>query len=213
MPTITTKELTTPEDRETLSQHCQEPFRHCALRDGPRDQKSTRRFGLDRKRVRAWRRRWLGRWPCRLSSALSAHPRAPHCGLDRSVDRARPPEPRVRGGPHPHLARPRPSDPGRRRHDSPHLPPAWLPVALPQTRTPSSATDALQSRAAWRLCAGDVKEVKVGWHQVFPIHRHRCLHPLPDPPSLSPEKSPDQPHVLDHAPDRTAVSHPKTASR
>ena len=97
---------------------------------------------------------------------------------------------------HPHLARACPSDPGRRHHHSPYLPPARLSVAPPQTRTAASATDALQSRATWRLCVQvDVKEVNVAGTKCFQYTaiddgtRYRILR-------LDPRKSQQTSHMF-----------------
>ncbi len=172
MPTITTKELTTLKIAKRYHHTVKSRLAivHYATDHGIKG--AARRFGLDRKTVRAWRRRW------QAAGLVGLVPRYPPIRARRIagstvvlIEHAR--RPQVRGRPHPHLARARPSDPGRSRDDSPHLPPTRLFVAPPQSLTPSSATDALQSRAAWRLCAGGHQRSQSGWHEVFPIHRHR----------------------------------------
>ena len=82
MPMITTKELTTLKIAKRYHHTVKSRLAivHYATDHGIKG--AARRFGLDRKTVRAWRRRW----PRRLGSALSPYPSTPHFGLDRGVD-------------------------------------------------------------------------------------------------------------------------------
>src|SRR5574338_130604 len=166
MPTITTKELTTLKIAKRYYHTVKSRLAivHYATDHGIKG--AARRFGLDRKTVRAWRRRWQAAGVAGLVPRYPPHPGTPHCGLDRGVDRARPPRPPLRGGPHSHLARARPSDPRRGRDDSPHLPPPRLPPARPPQRRPRQLT--LFSRDQPGDCVQvDVKEVKVAGTKCF----------------------------------------------
>ena len=138
---------------------------------------SARHFGLARRTVRTWVRRWNAGGEAGLVPQYPATRKRRLPEITRELIRIA----RVdhRYGACASLAEARPWPPGQRRHDSTRLPGDRHPRVDQDAEAPTQADAAVREGRAWRLRASGRQGGEATAREGVSVHRDRRLHALP----------------------------------